>query len=245
MKLKQNFQLWLTVVLLLLATSSAVHAQFGGSVVFDPSMFARQLQQLQQETATVTNLAQQLQYAIKNTTGGGAGIWQSNQNLLSNLGGLISEQQGLSYTFQGLTQQFQQLYPGYNLTNTPGAQSQQASVDTTLNTLNGALQSAQSQAQNFQSEQAALQILEMKNQTAVGNLQAVQVSNEIALAQVQQIQMLRQLVMAEMNSQNTAAANQLNSQTQSQLAAQAILSAPSPAGLPDPLHANAQPPPQP
>jgi len=32
-------------------------------------MFARQLQQLQQETATVTNLAQQLQYAIKNTTG--------------------------------------------------------------------------------------------------------------------------------------------------------------------------------
>ena len=48
-----------------------------------------------------------------------------------------------------------------------------------------------------------------------------------------------------MNSQNTAAANQLNSQTQSQLAAQAILSAPSPSGLPDPLHANAQPPPQP
>ncbi len=46
-------------------------------------------------------------------------------------------------------------------------------------------------------------------------------SNEIALAQVQQIQMLRQLVMAQMNSQNTAAANQLNSQTQSQLAAQA------------------------
>ncbi|MGA7762314.1 MAG: hypothetical protein WCA59_11245, partial [Candidatus Binataceae bacterium] len=49
-------------------------AQFGGGtqIVFDPQMFARQLQQLQQETATVTNLAQQLQYAIKNTTGGGA-----------------------------------------------------------------------------------------------------------------------------------------------------------------------------
>ena len=185
-------------------------------------MFARQLQQLQQETATVTNLAQQLQYMIKNTTGGGAGVWQSNQNLLANLGGLISEQQGLSYTFQGLAQQFQQLYPGYNVTNTPGAQSPQASVDTTLNTLNGALQSAQSQAQNFQGEQAALQGLETKNQTAVGNLQAVQVSNEIALAQVQQIQLLRQLVMAQMNSQNTAAANQLNSQTQSQLAAQAF-----------------------
>jgi type IV secretion system protein TrbJ len=231
MKLKRNFKLWPAVVLLL-ALPSVGWAQFGGSsIVFDPSMFGRQLLQLQQETAAVTNLAQQLQYMVKNTTGGGAGIWQSNQNLLSNLGGLISEQQGLSYTFQGLAQQFQQLYPGYNVLSTPGAQSPQASVDTTLNTLNGALQSAQSQAQNFQSEQTALQMIETKNQTAVGNLQAVQVSNEIALAQVQQIQMLRQLVMAEMNSQNTAAANQLNSQTQSQLAALAIIGAPPSPGF--------------
>jgi type IV secretion system protein TrbJ len=137
--LKYCFKLYALLILLLLAMPSAAHALFGaGDIVFDPTMFASQLQQLQQETATVTNLAQQLQYAIKNTTGGGAGIWQSNQNLLTNLGGLISEQQGLSYTFQGLAQQFQQLYPGYNVTSTPGAQSPQASVDTTLNTLNGA-----------------------------------------------------------------------------------------------------------
>jgi len=111
--------------------------------------------------------------------------------------------------------------------------------------LNGALQSAQSQAQNFQGEQAALQNLELKNQTAIGNLQAVQTGNEIALAQVQQIQMLRQLVMAMMNSQNTAAANQLNNQTQSQLAAQALLSAPAPSGIPDVVNASpsAAPPP--
>jgi P-type conjugative transfer protein TrbJ len=233
------------VLLLLLALPITAHTQFGGTtIVFDPQMFARQVLQLQQETAAVTNLAQQLQYMIKNTTGGGAGVWQSNQNLLSNLGGLIAEQQGLSYTFQGLAQQFQQLYPGYNVTSTPGVQSPQASVDTTLNTLNGALQSAQSQAQNFQGEQAALQMLEMKNQTAVGNLQAVQVSNEIALAQVQQIQMLRQLVMAEMNSQNTAAANQLNSQTQSQLTAMAFFGAPPTGPVAGLYQSNAQPPPQ-
>src|ERR1700693_1510162 len=229
------FLVWLIAALFQgLVAPLPAGAQFGGGqIVFDPSVYARQLAQLQQETAAVRNLASQLQYMIKNTTGGGAGVWQSNQNLLANLGGLISEQEGLSYTFQGLTQQFQQLYPGYNVTSTPGALITQASVDTTLNTLNGALQSAQSQAQNFQGEQAALQTLEVKNQAAVGNLQAVQVSNEIALAQVQQIQMLRQLVMAEMTSQNTAAANQLNSQAQSELAAQALLSAPAPLGIPD------------
>src|SRR5271155_4815221 len=153
-----------------LAAPLPAGAQFGGgTIVFDPSVYARQLAQLQRETAAVTNLASQLQYMIKNTTGGGAGVWQSNQSLLANLGGLISEQQGLSYTFQGLTQQFQQLYPGYKVTTTPGAQSPQASVDTTLNTLNGALQSAQDQAQNFAAEQTTVESLELKNQTAIGN----------------------------------------------------------------------------
>jgi P-type conjugative transfer protein TrbJ len=239
--LRRYFRFSLAVALLVVAMPSVSRAQFGGSsIVFDPQMFARQLLQLQQETAAVTNLAQQLQYMVKNTTGGGAGVWQSSQNLLANLGGLISEQQGLSYTFQGLAQQFQQLYPGCDVTSTRGAQSPQASVDTTLNTLNGALQSAQSQAQYFQGEQAALQTLKVKNQTAIGNLQAVQTGNEIALAHVQQIQMLRQLAMAMMNSQNTAAANQLNNQTQSQLGALAIIGAPPQAYQPG----NAASPPQ-
>ena len=215
-----------------------------GDTVFDPTMYATQLLQLQQATATVTNLAQQLQYAVKNTTRGGAGVWQSNQALLTNLGEIINQQEGLSYTVQGLSQQFQQLYPGFATATTSGAQSPQATVDTTLNTLNGALASAQSQANNFANEQTALQSLELKNQTAVGNLQAVQVSNEIALAQVQQIQLLRQLVMAQMNAQNVAAASQINTQAQSNLAAAAFFSAPASPNTPDSFH-NAASPPQP
>jgi type IV secretion system protein TrbJ len=248
MKAKSSSKFFSTVALAigwLLAASVPAYALFGaGDVVFDPTMYASQLQQLQQETATVTNLAQQLQYVIKNTTGGGAGAWQSNQNLLTNLGNLINEQEGLSYTVQGVTQQFQQLYPGFNVASTAGAQSPQTTAESTLNTLNGALASAQAQAQNFQAEQASLQTLELKNQTAIGNLQAVQVSNEIALAQVQQIQMLRQLVMAEMNSHNVAAANQVNNQVESSLEAQALFSAPPAPGTPDMYH-DASPPAQP
>src|SRR5271165_4254318 len=233
----QRRYIYLAAVFLCLTLPARARAQFGGSqIVFDPTMYAGQLQQLQQEVATVTNLAQQLQYAIKNTTGGGAGVWQSNQNLLTNLGDLINQQEGLSYTFQGLTQQFQQLYPGFNAASTAGVQSPQTTADTTLDTLNGALASAQAQAQNFQAEQASLQTLELKNQTAIGNLQAVQVGNEVALAQVQQVQMLRQLVMAMIDSENVAAANQLNDQVESSLEAQALFSAPTAPGTPDMYH---------
>lgn len=236
----------LVAVVYLLISPVSARAQFGGGtqIVFDPQMFARQFQQLQQETATVTNLTQQLQYMVQNTTGGSAGVWQSNQGLLTNLGNLINEQEGLSYSFQGLTQQFDQLYPGYNTASTAGVQSPEVTTETTLNTLNGALASAQNQAQDFQAEQTALQTLELKNQTAVDRLQAIQVGNEIALAQVQQVQMLRQLVMAMINSQNVAAANQVNSQTQSALEAQALFSAPPAPGTPDMYH-DGSPPPQP
>ena len=104
----------------LLVTPRRAPAVLGvGDTVFDPTMYATQLVQLGEEVSTVSNLAQQLSYEIQNTTGGSAGIWKSNQTLLTNLGGLISEQQGLSYSVQGLAQQFQQLYPGYNVTASP------------------------------------------------------------------------------------------------------------------------------
>ena len=76
-------------------------------------MFARQLDQLQQETAAVQNLAAQLQYAVQNTTGGGAGLWRSDQGLLENLGNIVAEQQGLSYALSDLNSEFQRMFPGY------------------------------------------------------------------------------------------------------------------------------------
>jgi type IV secretion system protein TrbJ len=210
-----------------IAFATPAHAIFGvGDVVFDPTMFASQLQQLAQETATVQNLAQQLQYVVKNTTGGGAGVISSNSGLLTNLGDIIGQQEGLSYTVQGLTSQFQQYYPGYAVSSLAGIQSPMATGETTLNTLDGTLASVQAQAQNFRLEQAFLGRLELRNQTAIGNLQAVQVSNELAMAQVQQMQMLRQLVMAQTNSQNVVAAQQINAQQQSEMNAMAFFGAP-------------------
>jgi type IV secretion system protein TrbJ len=234
-------------LLFLVSFWAPAEAQIGGGhIVFDPSVYARQLEQLRQETQTVVTLSEQLEYMVKNTTGGGAGVWRSNENFLANLGNLINEQEGLSYTVDGLTQQFDQLYPGYKTASTSNLQSPETTAETTLNTLNGALASAQSQAQNFAAEQTTLQGLELKNQTAIGNLQAVQVSNEIALAQVQQVQMLRQLVMATMNSQNIAAANQINIQVQSYMQSQTLFSAPASPSTPDVLHAaSTAPPPQP
>ena len=54
--------------------------------------------------------------------------------------------------------------------------------------------------------------------------------------------MLRQLVMAMLNSQNVAAANQVNRQTQSNLEAEAFFSAPASPETPDAFQDAASPP---
>ena len=106
---------------------------------FRSEMFARQLNQLQQETAAVQNLAAQLQNAVQNTTaGGGAGLWRSNQGLLTNLGNIVAEQQGLSYTLSNLSSEFQRMFPGYVASQSGNVAPQAAQGFTsTLNTLNG------------------------------------------------------------------------------------------------------------
>jgi P-type conjugative transfer protein TrbJ len=231
MKLSLEYLLWLPcglflVLVLLFITPRRANAQLGGGtqIVFDPSMSARQLQQLQQETQTVANEAQQLQYMIKNTTGGYAGVWQSSQSMLDELGGLIQQQGGLSYTLGNLQSQFQQQFPGYAVPQNPD-QQEARNIATTLNTLNGTLVDAQSQAQNFANEQAQFAQLKGMNRTATGRLQAIQVGNEIVLQQAQQIQMLRQLVVAMINAQNVAAANAVNRQAAEDASTQQWLTA--------------------
>ena len=104
----------LAILLIYLFLAVPVNAQFGGTqIVFDPQMLARQLTQLQQETQAVLTEAQQLTYMIQNTNGGYGGAWQSDQSLLNELGGLIQQQGGLSYTLGNLQGQFQRQFPGY------------------------------------------------------------------------------------------------------------------------------------
>jgi P-type conjugative transfer protein TrbJ len=196
----------------------AAKAQFGGAqVVFDPQMFARQLLQLEQQTATVTDLAQELRYMALNTAPYLGGVWQPNTILLSNLGNMIATEQGLSYTLTNLTTQFAQIFPGYTApAGVPIATAQQAGqgLNNTLATLGGTLVSLQGQAQDFAAENAALQMLSAANTTATGQLQAIQIGNQVALLQVQQAQMLRQTLLALTNALAVTQANQASEQAQ-------------------------------
>jgi P-type conjugative transfer protein TrbJ len=190
-------------------------------------MFVRQLQQLQQETATVSNLAQQLRYMALNTTPYLGGVWQPNTTFLGNLGNMIATEQGLSYALTNLPTQFAKIFPGFTApagVATVITQEAGQGLNNTLATLSGTLVSLQGQAQDFAAENTELQTLNAANAAATGRLQALQIGNQIALLQVQQAQMLRQTMLSLTNALAVAQANQVSNQAQGIAATQQLVS---------------------
>ena len=228
----------LTMAAIAFTCPLAAKAQFGGAqIVFDPQIFARQLLQLEQQTATVADLAQELRYMALNTAPYLGGVWQPNTTLLSNLGNMIATEQGLSYTLTNLPTQFAQIFSGYTApAGVPTAIAQQAGLglNNTLATLGGTLVSLQGQAQNFAAENTALQVLSIGNTTATGQLQAIQIGNQIALLQIQQAQMLRQTMLALTNAFAVTQANQASNQAQAIAAMQQFYASSLPPPISEP-----------
>jgi P-type conjugative transfer protein TrbJ len=202
------------ITILIIALYRPAYAQFGGSVVFDPSIFGRQLEQL---NAEVQGLRAALEN-LKAMTGGSA--WQNQAGYLDELGSLIATGNGLSYQLQNLQQQFTGTFSGYSGNGTSSPQQQ---AERTLATLAGSLQSLQAQSINFQNEGAELASLAARNQGAPGALSALQLGNEINLAGANQVQQLRQLQMTAANAQAVAAANQLQEQINQRTASAIIM----------------------
>jgi P-type conjugative transfer protein TrbJ len=205
-------RVWILATILWLIRVTTAHAQFGGScgcpvIVHDPQIYARQNNQLQQESLAAQLLQQ-------NTTGGGAGMWQSDQPFLNSLATAMSQGSGICYANSSAAQQFNGDFPGMVPPPVNAASRARQLTAATLGTLLGALAVAQQQAAHFGFENSQFAALESKNQNAQGALQAIQVTNEILLAQAQQLQMIRQLLVTLVNAESVYRGHRLNAEAQ-------------------------------
>ena len=112
---------------------------------------------------------------------------------------------------QNLSTQFQQRYPGYQAP-TNYEQEYQAWTNNSLGGIKTALETANRQNKMFDGENANMQQIKARSDSAVGQMQALQTSNMLAAQVVEQLQKLRQLQMAEMQAQNLYMATQIQDQ---------------------------------
>lgn len=156
---------------------------------------------LLKQAEQVENQLQMIQNQVKNLSGFKNLLWDNTSQSLQQLANVVNQGQALSYSMQNLGSVFKEKYPGY-VPEKDYSQAYQNWSQTALDTLQGTLQSAGLQAQQFNTEQGTIEQLREMAKTETGRQQALEVGNQIAGETVNQMQNLRQLIVNQTNAQN-------------------------------------------
>ena len=200
----------------LLAPASALAGTMTGGATM-PEQIVQEItavQSLLQQAESVQQQIQMVYNQAMNLKNLPTQMWSSVQGDLSNLTNIAGQAQGLSYASQNIASQFTQTYPAASsIGNNYGQQMQTWTTNT-----NGQIQSMLTQnglaADQFSSQQSALQGIQNASQSAGGRMQVLQAGNQIAGMEVNQIQQLQQEIMAGNSAMGSYEAQQVNQKQQ-------------------------------
>jgi P-type conjugative transfer protein TrbJ len=165
------------------------------------SMIGNQHQMLSNQAEMLARQLTQINNMVQNTKTVSNPQWSNTSNLLKELARVVQQGQALSYAGQNIDERFKQLYPGYQASR-DFSQDYRNWSNTNMDSIRGALNSANLQANDFATEDSLINQLQNLATTTQGRMQAIQVGNMIAMENVQQMRKLRQLQMAHMQAQN-------------------------------------------
>lgn len=213
---KQHNIIFATAIAFALAPASAFAGTITGGATFPEQIVQEvtEVQQLAQQAQQVQEQIQMVYQQAMNLKNLPTQMWSSVSGDLNNLVNIAGQAQGLSYASQNIASQFTQTYPAASsIGNNYGQQMQTWTTDT-----NGQIQSmlAQNhlQANQFASQQSALQAIQNASQSAGGRMQVLQAGNQIAGMEVNQIQQLQQEIMAGNSAMGSYEAQQVNQRQQ-------------------------------
>lgn len=173
-----------------------------------------EVQQLAQQAQQVQEQIQMVYQQAMNLKNLPTQMWSSVSGDLNNLVNIAGQAQGLSYASQNIASQFTQTYPAASsIGNNYGQQMQTWTTDTN-GQIQSMLQQNHLQANQFASQQSALQAIQNASQSAGGRMQVLQAGNQIAGMEVNQIQQLQQEIMAGNSAMGSYEAQRVNQQQQ-------------------------------
>ena len=166
------------------------------------------VQQLEQQVQLVQNAIKRYQLMLTNSNPLANQAWSDALGEMRQLNSLLAKAKSLSFTAGDLDAQFAKKYSTYNeyvsgqiSGGQLDAKFQQWSEDTNSSVLT-TLKAAGLQSEQIEGpEDAYLQMLQSRSETATGHMQALQVSNQISIALARQLQKLRQLMLIQLQLQ--------------------------------------------
>lgn len=172
------------------------------------------VQQLAQQAQQVQEQIQMVYQQAMNLKSLPTQMWSSVSGDLNNLVNIAGQAQGLSYASQNIASQFSQTYPAASSIGNNYGQQMQTWTSDTNGQIQSMLQQNGLQANQFASQQSALQAIQNASQSAGGRMQVLQAGNQIAGMEVNQIQQLQQEIMAGNSAIGSYEAQQVNQQQQ-------------------------------
>ena len=213
---KQHNIIFATAIAFALAPASAFAGTITGGATFPEQIVQEvtEVQQLAQQAQQVQEQIQMVYQQAMNLKNLPTQMWSSVSGDLNNLVNIAGQAQGLSYASQNIASQFSQTYPAASsIGNNYGQQMQTWTSDT-----NGQIQSMLTQnglaADQFASQQSALQAIQNASQSAGGRMQVLQAGNQIAGMEVNQLQQMQQEDMAANSAMGSYEAQHVNQQQQ-------------------------------
>ncbi|AGI80105.1 P-type conjugative transfer protein TrbJ [Pseudomonas aeruginosa] len=199
------------------------------------STFYQQMFEYAEAVNTALNTAEQLstqiqQYQNMVTQGTGLpdSMFGSIAADLKSVVNIYNRSQALGRQIQNMDAQFNTAFPGFesylnqaaNSAEVPARDRYQKWSEQGRDNVRTALEAANLNTSTFESEDAQLDRMVARSQSAVGRMQAIQAGNEIASQNVQQLQKLRDLVATQINMQGNFMAQQGDRKAASEAAEQ-------------------------
>ncbi len=199
------------------------------------STFYQQMFEYAEAVNTALNTAEQLstqiqQYQNMVTQGTGLpdSMFGSIAADLKSVVNIYNRSQALGRQIQNMDAQFNTAFPGFesylnqaaNSAEVPARDRYQKWSEQGRDNVRTALEAASVNTSTFESEDAQLDRMVARSQSAVGRMQAIQAGNEIASQNVQQLQKLRDLLATQINMQGNFMAQQGDRKAASEAAEQ-------------------------
>ncbi|HAM4888900.1 P-type conjugative transfer protein TrbJ [Escherichia coli] len=199
------------------------------------STFYQQMFEYAEAVNTALNTAEQLstqiqQYQNMVTQGTGLpdSMFGSIAADLKSVVNIYNRSQALGRQIQNMDAQFNTAFPGFesylnqaaNSAEVPARDRYRKWSEQGRDNVRTALEAASVNTGTFESEDAQLDRMVARSQSAVGRMQAIQAGNEIASQNVQQLQKLRDLLATQINMQGNFMAQQGDRKAASEAAEQ-------------------------
>lgn len=182
-------------------------------VVYDPSAVAKLVTQLSRQVQQITVARGQLQAQLDNMRKLTNPPWRQINATMAQVDLLAQQGRSLAYSLRNIDSQFQQTFPGWQLSGTM-ATDMRTQNERTLATLRGALNATATTAQQFPIATANIDAMKNRIAAITSAQQAAELNGSIGIQSAEELTLLRQQFAAQGNAQLVALADRINHELQ-------------------------------